>query len=60
MKKIKNLFKNFDIFGKPLYLNFDKQWDSYPTSCGGFSTVILISFVLFYCGYLLSVMIYYG
>ena len=60
MKKIKHLFKNFDVFGKPLYLNFDKQWDSHVTNLGGFSTVILISFIIIYTCICFNIMINYS
>ena len=54
MKGLLQLLKSFDIFGKPLFLNFDGQWNSYDTKIGGFSTSILLIFIFVYTGLLFN------
>ena len=60
MKGLLQLLKSFDIFGKPLFLNFDRQWNSYDTKIGGCSTSILLIFIFTYTGILFNMMINYG
>ena len=56
MFKIVDFIKNFDIFGKPLLLNFDKRWNTHDTSLGGVSTFILLIFTMTYTGLLFNIM----
>jgi hypothetical protein len=57
MKKFKNLIKHIDLFGKPLFLNFDKRWNTFDTFCGGCSALILVIFLIAYAGLLINVML---
>ena len=52
--------KSFDIFGKPISLKFDKNWNTHDTKLGGFSTIVLIIIVIAYTSMCISVMISYG
>ena len=56
MFKIVEIIKNFDIFGRPLLLNFDKRWNTHDTTLGGVSTIILIVYSLIYSGILFNIM----
>ena len=56
MFKIVDFIKNFDIFGKPLLLNFDKRWNTHDTSLGGVSTFILLIFTMTYTVLLFNIM----
>jgi hypothetical protein len=60
MNRLFNVIKNFDIFGRPLHLNFDKQWNTHDTSIGGFFTFIMFSFTIVYTGILFNIMISYS
>ena len=60
MHRISNIIKTFDIFGRPLHLNFNKQWNTHDTSLGGISTGIMIVFTLIYTGVLINIMINYS
>ena len=57
MRKLRNLIKDFDLFGKPLFLNFDKQWNTHDTIFGGCNTLIFLSFIIAYSGLLINVMV---
>ena len=57
MKKFKNLIKHIDLFGKPLFLNFDKNWNTFDTFCGGCSALALIILSIVYTGLLINVMV---
>jgi hypothetical protein len=38
----RKFIKRIDIFGKPVSLKFDKEWDTHHTKVGGFATIIII------------------
>ncbi len=52
--------KSADIFGKPIQLKFDKQWNTHETKIGGFSTFIFVFLVIIYTSFSFNVMINYG
>ena len=51
--------KSFDIFGKPISLKFDKKWTTHDTKLGGFSTLVLILFIVIYTSVCINIMIGY-
>ena len=57
MNRILEIIKNFDIFGRPLHFNFDKQWNTHDTSVGGILTGVMFVFTLIYTGLLFSIMV---
>ena len=52
--------KSFDIFGKPISLKFDKNWNTHDTKIGGITTIILMIFVIIYTSVCVTVMVNYG
>ena len=60
MKKTKNLIlqlvKVFDIFGKPITLNFDQKGDTHKSLFGSIMSVILASIILAFAGSRASIM----
>ena len=60
MYRINNFIKTFDIFGRPLHLNFNKQWNTHDTSFGGILTGTMIIFTLIYTGVLFNIMVSYS
>ena len=52
--------KSADIFGKPIQLKFDKQWNTHETKIGGFSTFIFVLLVFIYTSFSINVMLNYG
>ena len=58
MKKVKTASKSFgkyirsfDQFGEPITFKFDGGKDMYRTNLGGTFTLLMVSFVLWYCSY---------
>ena len=60
MIRVLDIIKTFDIFGRPLNLNFDKKWNTYDTSIGGILTGFMVLFSLIYTGLLFNVMLTHG
>ena len=60
MNRILDIIKKFDIFGRPLHFNFDKQWNTHDTRIGGFFTCLMLFFTLIYTGLLFSIMVNYS
>ena len=48
MKKTGVMVREQDMFGHIINLNFDRRGDSHKTLCGGFFSITLKSFLLFY------------
>ena len=42
LKYVGTIFRNLDIFGKPISLKFDKDWNTHETKFGGSLTLILV------------------
>ena len=40
MQKLKNVIRNFDVFGYPVLLNFDKKGNFHKTLVGGYLTLL--------------------
>jgi hypothetical protein len=57
MMRVLEIIRNFDIFGRPLNLNFDKKWNSYDTNIGGAFTGMMVIFTLIYTGMLFDIMV---
>jgi hypothetical protein len=60
IRNMSRFAKSFDIFGKPISLKFDKNWNSHDTKLGGLSTFILMIFVIIYTSVCVNLMINYG
>jgi uncharacterized membrane protein SpoIIM required for sporulation len=60
IRSLRRFTKSFDIFGKPISLKFDKKWNTHDTKFGGFSTVLLILFIIIYSSVCINVMVTYG
>ena len=64
MKKMKNgmsnVIKNIDMFGHPIEFNFNKRGTKHNTIVGGFVSIFIRSFLLFYVIYIFSKMFSYG
>ena len=56
MRKVGQLCKSLDVFGKPLFLNFDKQWNTHDTKFGGITTFTLFIFILIYTAICFNIM----
>lgn len=48
MKSVTTFVKDHDMFGHVINLNFDRQGDSHKTLCGGFFSMALKGFLIFY------------
>ena len=57
MMRVLEIIRNFDIFGRPLNLNFDKKWNSYDTNVGGVFTGMMVIFTFIYTGILFNIMV---
>ena len=59
LRSLKKFAKSFDIFGMPISLKFDKNWNTHYTKLGGLSTLILILFIIIYTSMCIKVMMSY-
>ena len=48
LKQIRAIFRSLDIFGKPISLKFDKDWNTHETKVGGTLTLIFLIFIIIY------------
>ena len=60
MLKIRDCLRGLDIFGRPLHLNFDRQWNTHDTTFGGVLTGVMFVFTLIYTSILFNIMLTYS
>lgn len=64
MKKFKNdmvnTIKDIDMFGHPIQLNFNNKGSTHNTVVGGFFSIFIRAFLLFYVAYIFTKMFTYG
>ena len=56
MIRMLEIIKNFDVFGRPLHFNFNKQWNTYDTKTGGIFTSLMCLLTLIYTVLLFNIM----
>lgn len=52
--------RNLDLFGKPISLKFDKDWNTHETKVGGSLTVVFVMLIIVYSSVQINVMLNYG
>ena len=50
--EIAETIKDIDMFGHPIELNFNKKGSTHNTVVGGFFSIYIRMFLLFYVGYI--------
>jgi hypothetical protein len=56
---LKQLMKQIDMYGYPVYLSFDKNSDKHKTVIGGFCTILSMVVLLTYFSFGIIKIIYY-
>ena len=57
MIRVLEIIRNFDVFGRPINLNFDKKWNTYDTNIGGVFTGLMVIFTFIYTCSLFDIMV---
>ena len=60
IEQVRKCSRKLDIFGKPITLKFDKDWDTHETKMGGFLTVMFVILIIVYSTMQINVMLGYG
>lgn len=58
--QVRDWVKSQDFFGHTITLNFDKNGDTHNTTIGGFFSIFIRSFIIWYVFMNLHKMVYYG
>jgi hypothetical protein len=48
IEQFRKVSRNLDIFGKPISLKFDKNWNTHETKLGGLLTCIFVMLIIIY------------
>lgn len=60
MNKLSSSIRDIDMFGHPIELNFNKKGSTHNTVVGGFFSIFIKSFLLFYVIYIFYQMFTFG